>query len=100
MSIEQRKENEMVVSLVQLAKADGLSIEGALLRFPLLMKRSADVAGVWDCIGQDASQNRQRVYAARYEWLRLNPAFDTEAALSGLSPEEFDAAVDAARGFA
>lgn len=35
---------------------------------------------------------------ARYMWLRQNPAWETEAYLAGLSPEEFDAAVDAARG--
>jgi hypothetical protein len=33
----------------------------------------------------------------RYRWLRENPAFETEAFLSGLTPEEYDAAVDKAR---
>jgi hypothetical protein len=31
--------------------------------------------------------------ARRYQWLRLHPAWETEAFLGGLSPEEFDAAV-------
>jgi hypothetical protein len=32
----------------------------------------------------------------RYRWLRENPAFETEAFLGGLTPEEFDQAVDGA----
>lgn len=35
--------------------------------------------------------------AARYRWLRKNPAFETEALLGGLSPEEFDKLVDERR---
>ena len=34
--------------------------------------------------------------AARYRWLRLNPDFESEAALMGMTPEMYDAAVDAA----
>lgn len=32
----------------------------------------------------------------RYEWLRENPAWESEAFLGTLTPAEFDAAVDAA----
>lgn len=34
----------------------------------------------------------------RYAWLREHPAWESEAFLAGLTPEEFDAAVDKARG--
>jgi len=34
--------------------------------------------------------------AARYRWLREHPAWETEAFLSGLTAEQFDAAIDAA----
>jgi hypothetical protein len=34
--------------------------------------------------------------ARRYQWLREHPAWETEAFLGGLSPEQFDAAVDKA----
>ena len=36
--------------------------------------------------------------ARRYEWIRKNPAFETEAFLSGLTPEEYDALVDSMMG--
>ena len=36
--------------------------------------------------------------AARYRWLREHPAWETEAFLSWLTPQEFDTAVDAAMG--
>ena len=39
----------------------------------------------------DAEMRRN---ARRYEKIRLNPAWETEAFLDGLSPEEFDEAVD------
>lgn len=43
------------------------------------------------------SQAREiAIYAERYAWLRQHPAFETEALLAGLSPEEFDALVDKA----
>jgi hypothetical protein len=32
--------------------------------------------------------------ADRYRWLRQNPAFETEAFLGGLTPEQFDTVVD------
>jgi hypothetical protein len=31
--------------------------------------------------------------AMRYRWIRLHPAWETEAFLGRLSPEEFDAAI-------
>jgi hypothetical protein len=34
--------------------------------------------------------------ADRYEWLRQHPAFETEAALGAMTPEQYDAAVDEA----
>jgi hypothetical protein len=34
--------------------------------------------------------------AVRYRWLRNNPDWETEMFLSGLTPVEFDAAIDAA----
>lgn len=37
-----------------------------------------------------------KIDAMRYQWLREHPAWETEAFLSGLTPEEFDAAVDKA----
>jgi len=33
----------------------------------------------------------------RYQWLRQNPAFESESVLSGLGPAEFDQLVDARR---
>lgn len=44
----------------------------------------------------DLNSNARLValYAERYAWLRLNPAFETEALLGGLSPDEFDELVD------
>ena len=38
---------------------------------------------------------RDSIDSERYRWLRENPAFETEAFLSGLTPTEFDAVVDA-----
>lgn len=35
--------------------------------------------------------------ANRYRWLREHPAFETEAFLGGLTPEEFDKVVDERR---
>lgn len=35
--------------------------------------------------------------ADRYRWLRENPAFETEAVLGGLTPEQFDEVVDRMR---
>ena len=37
------------------------------------------------------------LYTKRYAWLRENPSWETEAFLSSLSPEEFDAEVDKQR---
>lgn len=34
--------------------------------------------------------------AARYRWERQNPAWETESFLGGLSPKEYDAAIDEA----
>lgn len=34
--------------------------------------------------------------AARYRWIRQRGAWETEAVLNGLTPEQYDAAVDAA----
>ena len=35
--------------------------------------------------------------ADRYRWERQNPAWETEAYLGGMTPEQYDAALDAAR---
>lgn len=35
--------------------------------------------------------------SARYRWERENPAWETEAFLMNMSPEEYDAAIDRAR---
>jgi len=38
----------------------------------------------------------ERACLFRYAWLRENPAWETEVFLSGLTPEQFDVAVDKA----
>lgn len=43
-----------------------------------------------------AAQAAEHRDAMRYRWIRERGAWDTEAALNGLSPEEYDAALDAA----
>ncbi len=35
-----------------------------------------------------------RADAERYRWLRKHPAWETEAFLSGITPTEYDAAID------
>lgn len=45
--------------------------------------------------GVDLAAAERARWSKRYSWLRENPAFETEAFLSGLTPEEFDAVVDA-----
>ena len=40
--------------------------------------------------------DRARRDAERYRWIRLRGAWDTEAFLNGLSPEQYDDALDAA----
>lgn len=72
------------------------------------------VATMWDtALNSDASEYPEYVLAsdydalasrlaeaerdaARYRWLRINPDWESEAALSGMTPEDFDMAVDSA----
>ena len=45
----------------------------------------------------DASEERCRALEAdawRYRWERENPAWETEAYLGGMTPEQYDAAID------
>jgi hypothetical protein len=48
--------------------------------------------------GQAVTQDMTGHDAARYQWLREHPAFETEAVLASLTPGEFDALVDRRRG--
>lgn len=44
----------------------------------------------------NSAQTLNDLYVQRYAWLRKNPAFDSEATLGAMTPEEFDYAVDQA----
>ena len=45
-----------------------------------------------------ASLEAMLLDSERYQWLRLNPSFESEVALMGLTPLEYDELVDGSRG--
>ena len=59
------------------------------------MSRCPD-CGMKECCGASMSDEIEclRDYAGRYKWIRENPAWETEAFLSGLTPKEYDSEID------
>jgi hypothetical protein len=49
------------------------------------------------CFYDDDEVDKVYHDAERYRWLREHPSFETEALLSGLSPQQFDELVDLSR---
>lgn len=71
-----------------------------------LDEAKAEIERLWDALALanaqiamiGAAKEKLVLNAERYAWEREHPAWESEAYLSGVTPEEYDAAIDKARG--
>lgn len=76
----------------------GMSFEVALAESSMLASHRDAARVLWAGAVNAVARGGAAVSANRYEWLRNNSALSTVAFLVSLSPTEFDAAIDKARG--